>query len=187
MIIGDGTAATAADALAMLLPREREAARAEALGLARRLEFLSWQERPKVLDDFFWDEAKSRLDNERVTAVINRQGHAREHGAAVRAYARHCRGAVTAALVMLAEPARAAVADDPAAALAHRLSLQPEHQDAAEAAGWGGDDAARRERLAAALAGLPGHAFLLLATIPNDSAESFLARDAFFAAMLGQA
>lgn len=182
MIIGDGAPA---DALHMLLPREREAARAEALRLARRLEFLTWQERPKVLDDFFWDEAKSRLDNEQVTAVINRQGHGREHAAAVRAYARHCRGAVTAALVMLAEPARAVAADEPAAALAHRLSLQPEHQDAAAAGRWDEDDA-RRDRYAGTLAGLPGHAFLLLAMSPNDSAESFHARDAFFAAMLGQ-
>jgi hypothetical protein len=37
------------------------------------------------------------------------------------------------------------------------------------------------------MAALPGHAFLLLAMSPSDSADSFLARDAFFAAMLGQA
>ncbi len=181
MIIGDGASA---DALHMLLPREREAARAEARHLARRLEFLTWQERPKVLDAFLWDEAKSRLDNERVTAVINRQGHGPAHAAPVGAYARHCRAVVTAALVELAEPARAPAEGGEAAALAHRLSLLDEHQEAAAAAGWA--DEARRDRIASTLADLPGHAFLLLATSPNDSADSFLARDAFFAAMLGQ-
>ena len=180
MIIGDGASA---DALHMLLPREREAARAEARHLARRLEFLTWHERPKVLDAFLWDEAKSRLDNERVTAVINRQGHGPAHAAAVGAYARHCRAVVTAALVELAEPARAAEGGE-AAALAHRLSLLDEHQETADAAGWA--DEARRDRIARLLTDLPGHAFLLLAMSPNDSAESFLARDAFFAAMLGQ-
>jgi hypothetical protein len=126
MIIGDGGAS--ADALHMLLPRERDSARAEAVRLARRLEFLTWQERAKVLDDFFWDQAKSRLDNERVTAVINRQGHGRGHAAVVGTYARYCRAVVTTALVELAEPARAA--DGEAAALAYRLSLLAEHQDA---------------------------------------------------------
>ena len=40
--------------------------------------------------------------------------------------------------------------------------------------------------LQAQLTGLPGFAFMLLTLYPNDSAESFMARDAFWTALLGR-
>jgi hypothetical protein len=44
-------------------------------------------------------------------------------------------------------------------------------------------DGARLERY---LSRLPGFAFVFLAASPSDSAASFMARDAFWAAMLGR-
>ena len=89
-------------------------------------------------------------------------------------------GAVTAAtLLQLAEPVRVVEA---AAALIHLFSLETAHREAAQE--WLG--AQDHSGLATSLAGRPGCAFLLLILSPSDSAESFLARDAFWAAMLGR-
>jgi arabinofuranan 3-O-arabinosyltransferase len=86
---------------------------------------------------------------------------------------------VAAALLLLGDPPRV---HDEAAALVHFLSLQREHQEAA--LDWIGDG--HHTLLAGRLPSWPGCAFLLLILSPSDSAESFLARDAFWAAMLGR-
>ena len=72
-------------------------------------------------------------------------------------------------------------ADGGSAALTWRVSLVAAQRQAAEA--W--LDAGHGDEVALELKRRPGYAFLLLGLCPSDSAESFMARDAFFAAMLG--
>lgn len=165
--------------LRALLPREWRAAEAVATGFARRIEFLGWDERAEILDGFFWGEARARLDKDQVTAVVNRTAPDRALTAATMAYARYCRAVVSATLLTLGEPP---LVREASAALAHYFSLLAGHQEAA--VDWIG--LGRHDRVARALERLPGHAFLLLALNPDDSAESFIARDAFFAATHGR-
>ena len=166
--------------LRALLPREWAAAEAEAAGLARRFEFLAWEERAEILDALLWGQAKARIREDQVTLIVNRKaGGDHPANAAAMACARYCRAVVSATLLTLGEPA---VIQHAAAALAHYFSLLTEHQEAA--ADWIGRD--RHGRVARELERLPGHAFLLLALNPDDTAESFVARDAFFAATHGR-
>lgn len=169
------------DALGDLAGPERREAGSQAEALARRLEFLTWADRAAALDGFFWGQAKARLRHETITAVINRRGRDDAASAAeIERYALHCRAVATAILARLGEPVRVAAH---AAALTYRASLLEDHREAAEAWVEGG----RRAEAERELARHPGYAFLLLAMSPNDSAESFAARDAFLAAMLGRA
>ncbi len=147
--------------------------------LIRRFEFLTWTGRADILDAFFWSEAKTRLPHELITSVINRRAGGAAALAEIAAFARFARAVLTAALIGLDEPARI---EDEAAALSYRLSLLPAHN--AVAAAWSD---AQPDHAGPELARRPGFAFLLLALSPDDSAESFMARDAFFAAMLGRA
>lgn len=147
--------------------------------LARRLEFLTWDGRGDILDAFFWSEAKTRLSHELITAVINRRVGGPAALAEIEGFTRYARAVLTAALLGLDEPARV---EDGTAFLAYRLSLLPAHNEAARA--W--LDGQPSPGPLHGLARRPGFAFLLLALSPSDSAESFLARDAFFAAMLGR-
>jgi hypothetical protein len=181
MAVGDGVVGRALRGLA---PPERGGAEAEAGELARRLEFLTWDDRAAMLDEFFWRQARARLRHELITAVVARRaGEGAAGSPEVGRFALYCRAVLTAALAGLGEPARIACA---AAALTHRLSLAGPDLHAAEA--WlDAAGADRREAAARELARRPGYAFLLLALCPNDSAESFAARDAFFAAMHGRA
>lgn len=175
---GDDAIGSAADGLS---PRDRIEAERSAADLTRRLEFLPWVDRAAVLDSFYWSEARDRLSHELVTAVIARAAPpGREAAGGVRDYAWYCRTVTGAVLDALGEPARI---EDEAAALTHRLSPHEPQAEAGEA--WL-DGEGRREALLPALACRPGYAFLLLAMNPSDSAESFTARDAFLAAMLGR-
>ena len=71
---------------------------------------------------------------------------------------------------------------DEGAALIHYFSAEPAHREAALE--WIG--AGHHHGLASRLPAWPGCAFLLLILSPSDSAESFIARDAFWTAMLGR-
>lgn len=162
-----------------LLPTGWEAAAGHARRLAEETRYLPWADRARVFDRFLWAEAGDRLAKEEVTAIVNRQRPGGDGAARVAAYALFCRGVLTAALLLIEDTA---AIDHAAAAVVHSLSLDRRHQDAA--ADWMGHD--RRDALASGLRGWPGCAFLLLVAAPNDSADSFLARDAFWAAMLGR-
>ena len=165
-------------ALAGLPWAERGGADREAAELARRLEFVPWADRAAILDGFYWGQARARLSHELITAVINRCGCDPAGAERVGGFVRYCRAVTTAALLRLDEPPR--VEGGPAA-LTWRLSLLGAQREAAEA--W--FDVGRRDQAALELRGRPGYAFLLLGMCPSDSAESFTARDAFFATMLG--
>ncbi len=165
-------------ALAAALPGCWRAALAAAEELARRVRYLSWPDRAKALDGYLWNEARARLSTDGVTAVVNRHAEVFRPGHPSGAYASWCTTVIGAVLTLLDEPHRPSCAEH---ALTLLLSRQPEHRDAADA--WLVE--VTPEDLQRELARLPGYAFLLLTLYPNDCAESFVARDAFWMAMLG--
>ncbi len=148
--------------------------------LTEEIRYLPWADRAKAFDRFFWAAARSRLTTEDVTAIVNRQSGSVSDPARVESYTRYCRAVVTATLLSLDDTKSCG---DAAAALVHFFSLDRLHQEGAVT--WIGDG--HHAELAGGLPGWPGCAFLLLILSPSDSAESFLARDAFWAAMLGRA
>jgi hypothetical protein len=162
-----------------VLPAAWNRAATAAAVLAGRARYLPWQDRATAFDEFYWAEARRRLATDDITAIVNRQAGKIAEPERIDLYGRFC-GAVTAATLMQLDD-RAPLAD-PAAALIHFFSLEPVHRD--RAVDWIG--AGHHQGLAASLASWPGCAFLLLILSPSDSAESFLARDAFWAAMLGR-
>ncbi|HMR29460.1 MAG TPA: hypothetical protein PKA13_00960 [Geminicoccaceae bacterium] len=166
-------------ALPTTTPEAWRDARTEAAHLARRLQYLTWPDRARVLDEYLWERVRVALSSDLVTAVINRQCQSHPDAARVAAHAGYCSAVLTGALVTLAEGR--GVGGVPHA-LALLLSQKQEHRDAAIA--WIAETAATGA-LQAQLTRLPGFAFMLLTLYPNDSAESFMARDAFWAAMLG--
>lgn len=156
-------------------------ARAEAAQLARRLQYLTWPDRARVLDEYLWERVRVGLSSDLVTSVINRQGQTHPEAGRVAAHASYCSAVLTGTLAILAEGRGVGGAPH---ALTLLLSQKQEHRDAAIA--WIAETAAATF-LQAQLTKLPGFAFMLLTLYPNDSAESFMARDAFWAAMLGRA
>ncbi|MCS6877698.1 MAG: hypothetical protein N2038_03370 [Geminicoccaceae bacterium] len=164
--------------LAAALPKDWPMALAAAEDLAQRLRYLSWPDRARVLDDYLWAQARERLSTDGVTAVVNRHAEAFRPGHPSRGYAVWCQSIVSAVLVLLEEAGPVLCAPQ---ALTCLLSLRPEHRALVDP--WLAETTP--EELHRELARLPGYAFLLLTLCPNDSAESFMARDAFWRAMLG--
>lgn len=150
----------------------------DARELAARLRFLPWGDRARQLDAWCWQRAQVELTLEQITGIVNRQARYLRETPAARRFADRTSGAIAGALYGLGEGGRIPCHT---AALVHLLSGEPALQQPAIA--WLA--AAGSEGLGAAMAQLPGFAFLFLVLYPNDSAESFMARDAFFAAMLG--
>lgn len=153
--------------------------REEAAALARRIHYLGWSDRTAVIDEFLWTRARTTLSSEQVTAIINRIASGERRDASALAYAAYCGAVVSGALAVLrdATPIRC---DAQALVL-----LATDREDLRAAAlDWLERDAGGA--LAAVIAGRPGHAFLLLSRTASDTAQSFVARDAFFAAMLGR-
>ena len=161
------------------VPNGWQDAAAHARRLATRLEYLPWADRMVQLDDFVWSEARRLLSNEEITAVINRLRHSQGGSWSILEYATVCSSILTGVLLQLKEPRDIA---SPIHAMALLLSRKTEHQQLA--ASW--VRAMGHDALEGTMNSMPGFAFMFLATYPNDSAESFMARDAFWAAMLGR-
>lgn len=164
--------------LAERLPGQWRTALATAEDLARRLQYLSWADRAKLLDEYCWTQARVRLSTDGVTAVVNRHAEVFKRGHPSGAYATWCSAIVASVLLLLDEPGPVVAAEQ---ALTHLLSAHPPHRAAVD--GWLGERTPAE--LQRELARFPGYAFLLLTLCPNDTAESFMARDAFWQAMLG--
>ena len=160
------------------VPNGWQAAAGQSRRLATRLAFLPWADRSRLLDDFIWGEARRLLSNDEITAVINRQPYTLATSHAILEYTTMCSAVMTSVLVLLDE---SGVADCAQHALVLLLSRETRHQEAAVDWVQKGGFAS----LQAEMTTLPGFAFLYLAIYPNDSAESFMARDAFWTAMLG--
>lgn len=160
-------------------PGEADEIAAQALRLARELQYLTWPDRARALDGLLWASARAMLTSEEITAVINRQPLHAARGGRIAAYAARCSTFAATLLAALGE--RGAVGEE-LQALTMLLSEAEADREAAvawiERHGCGA--------IEAQLAGLPGYAFFFLTVHPNDSAESFMARDAFRAAMLGR-
>ena len=165
--------------LCRVQPEDWDRAAAAARRLADSTRYLPWGDRVQVFDELFWAEANHRLSTEDVTAIVNRQAGRLGGQAEVGTYTRFCSAVVATALVQLDEPLGVA---DEGAALIHYFSAEPAHREVALE--WIG--AGHHHGLAGRLPAWPGCAFLLLILSPSDSAESFIARDAFWAAMLGR-
>jgi hypothetical protein len=144
------------------VPEAWRDARGEAARLACRLQYLTWPDRARVLDEF------------------NRQSQRPLQVERVAAYAGYCSAVLTGMLATLGE---SGAVGNAAQALTFLLSQKDQHREAA--VDWVAATAATAV-LQAQLTGLPGFAFMLLTLYPNDSAESFMARDAFWTALLGR-
>lgn len=164
--------------LRSVLPDGWQPAAEQAAQLGEGLRYLPWCDRLRAIDGFLWAEAQARLVEGDVTAIINRQTRSIREPLRLAGYTLFCRAVITAFLLEVGEgePTEAP------AAILHHFSLEQRHQQAAE--GWLGREAT--DGLASCLRSAPGCAFFLLILSPSDSAMSFLARDAFWAAMLGR-
>ncbi len=153
--------------------------------LVRQLEYLPWTGRADTFDTYFLRQAEAMLRPKGLTELVN--GHVSGAEAppgdlAHRAerFALWSRAIVTAVLLQLQERVEIA---HPCQALTYLLTR--ELCFARAAAAWTGKHGmAAVERT---LRGLPGYALVLLAASPNDTAERFMARDAFWAAVTDRA
>jgi hypothetical protein len=165
------------------LPDSWRFAHQMALDLARQVEHLAWAGRAEAFDAFFLRQAEAMLRPQGLSQLISRDQPALDlppAGTVERRAARFVswsRAILGAALVELTEHDEVANVHQ---ALTYLLS--GELRLARAAAAW----TARHgvAPVAEVLADLPGYALVLLAASPNDTAERFKARDAFWSAVL---
>lgn len=194
MLEGPRQAAAATDCvtLAMIDTQERTRAYLErrfpgrwlrachtAWSLAQQLEYLAWSERCTVLDNHVWREAKAKLSNDEVTAIVNRKVETLADIKNIENFVADAKAVTTGVLMMLNAPIEVASSGQ---LICHLLS---DDDDRLETAGCFIMETSLAP-LNTQLAQLPGLSFLLLAMQPGDNAISFAARDAFWSAMLGQ-
>jgi hypothetical protein len=150
----------------------------------RQLEFLAWDARADGLDTYFLRQAETMLRPEGLTELIGGPSGAPDPARTTpdleERLARFCtwnRAIVTAVLLDLHE--RRDVIN-PHQAVTYLLTRHVPFVRAAAA--WSAK--AGMAPIRHALSELPGYALVLLAMSPNDTAERFLARDAFWAAVM---
>lgn len=166
------------------LPQSWRFAHQMAADLVRQIEFLAWSGRVDAFDTYFLRQAEGMLRANGLTELVSGQNPPagdpalrREIEQRAGRFAGWSRAIVTAVLLDLDE--RPAVTS-PQQALTYLLSREVAFARAA--ASWtAGFGMAPIER---ALGELPGYALVLLAASPNDTAERFMARDAFWAAVM---
>jgi hypothetical protein len=166
-----------------MLPESWRFASQIAVELARQAEHLAWAGRSEIFDVWFLRQAETLLGVTGVNRLISGEPAADDPPRAESVEERRLRfgtwsrAVITAVLVEL--PEEPAVGN-PHQALTHLLS--GELRLARMAAGW--TAAHGVAPLQHALRELPGYALVLLAASPNDTAERFMARDAFWAAVM---
>jgi hypothetical protein len=155
-----------------------------AVDLVRQLEFLPWSARADAFDAYFLRQAEAMLRPEGLTELINGPSAPSAGPCAMldleERLARFCtwsRVVVTAVLLDLNERREVT---NPHQALTY---LVTRHVPFARAAGEGSAKAGITP-LRDAFGELPGYALVLLAMSPNDTAGRFLARDAFWTAVM---
>jgi hypothetical protein len=174
--------------LQRVLPDSSRFAHQMTLDLARQVEYLAWPGRAEAFDTYFLRQAEAMLRPRGLTNLVHghpsphadvlqldRNRHTQDERAA--RFARWSRSIVAAVLLELGETGE--VTSAPQALtylLAGELSL------ARAAALWTALQG--MGFVEQALRGLPGYALVLLAASPNDTAERFMARDAFWAAVM---
>jgi hypothetical protein len=154
--------------------------------LVRQLEFLAWNARADALDAYLLRQGETMLRPAGLTELIGGPSELPEPALTTpdleESLARFCtwnRAIVTA--VLLAMDERRDVTN-PHQAVTYLLTQHVPFVRAAAA--WSAKVGMAPVRQA--LVELPGYALLLLAMSPNDTAERFLARDAFWAAVVNR-
>jgi hypothetical protein len=151
--------------------------------LAQRLEFLAWAGRADAFDTYFLRQAEAMLRPNGLTELIGGtapRGEDQTTPDLEERLARFCtwsRAIVTAVLLELGERREVI---NPHQALTYLLTRHVPFARAAAA--WAAK--AGMTPIKKALCELPGYALVLLAMSPNDTAERFLARDAFWTAVM---
>ncbi len=166
-----------------MLPASWRFAYQTTLDLLNRIEHLAWHDRADALDNYFSRQADGMLGAARVSAMVGGainpldgtpaecQGDDRAAGFAV-----WCRAITTAVMIDLDQDR---LIKEPTQALTYLVAR--DWQFAKSAATWVAQHG--MAPIAEALGNLPGYAIVLLATSPNDTAERFMARDAFWQAV----
>ena len=166
------------------LPDSWRFAHQMAVDLVRQLEFLAWSGRADAFDTYFLRQAEAMLRPQGLTELINGPSTPSDGEQTTldleERLARFCtwsRVVVTAVLLDLDERREVTNAHQ---ALTYLLTR---HVPFARAAGvWSAKSGIAPVR--EALSELPGYALVLLAMSPNDTAERFMARDAFWTAIM---
>jgi hypothetical protein len=166
------------------LPDSWRFAQQMALDLVRQLEFLAWDARADALDTYFLRQAKAMLRPEGLSELIGGPSGPSEWAQTTpdleERLARFCtwNRAIVAAVLLGLDERRDVI--NPHQALTYLLTRHVPFVRAA--AGWSAK--AGMAPIRQALGELPGYALVLLAMSPNDTAERFLARDAFWTAVM---
>jgi hypothetical protein len=169
--------------LQRMLPDSWRFAQQMAVDLVRQLEYLAWAGRADTFDTYFLRQAEAMLRPKGLTELISGQRPSCDSIAARRLekratrFATWSRAIVSAVLLDLCEREEV---DNAQQALTYLVSC--ELRLAKAAALWTAEHGmAPVERT---LRELPGYALVLLAASPNDTAERFMARDAFWTAVM---
>lgn len=170
-------------ALQQMLPASWRFAYQTALDLLNRIEHLAWHDRADALDNYFSRQADGMLGAARVSAMVGGSidplgGVHTQHQGDDRAaaFAIWCRAITTAVMIDLDQDRSI---KEPTQALTYLVAR--DWQFAKSAASWVAKYG--MAPVAEALGSLPGYAIVLLATSPNDTAERFMAREAFWQAV----
>ena len=164
------------------LPDSWRLAEQMAADLARQIQHLAWADRSETFDAWFLRQAETMLTPAGVSTLISGDGAASDPPEATVEERAARFGTWSRAVVMavLAELAETSEVDNPHQALTHLLS--GDFRLARTAAAWTAERG--KAPLQTVLRELPGYALVLLAASPNDTAERFMARDAFWAAVM---
>ena len=156
------------------------------IDLMRQLEFLAWSGRADAIDTYLLRQAETILRAEGLTELIGRQSEPSTAAGIVsdldERLIRFCawsRAIVTAVLLELDERREVVNAHQ---ALTYLLTRDVPFARAA--ARWSAN--VGMAPLQEVLCQLPGYALVFLAMSPNDTAERFMARDAFWAAVVSR-
>lgn len=165
--------------LQRVLPDSWRFAHQMASDLVRQVEYLAWSARADAFDTYFLRQAEAMLRPAGLTDLISGETTWAAQGIEERAarFTAWSRAIVTAVLLDLGERIEVCSASQ---ALTYLLSRDVRFAKAA--ASWTADHG--MHTVEAALRELPGYALVLLAASPNDTAERFMARDAFWAAVM---
>jgi hypothetical protein len=169
--------------LQQMLPTGWRFAHQTAHELISQIEHLAWDDRADKLDAYFTRQADGMLGSKRMGAMVGARlslvGDTAEpvppNGQAAD-FATWCRAVTTAVMIDLEERLEI---EEPTQALTYLVAR--DWQFARSAAAWVAENG--MAPIAEAMKSLPGYAIVLLATSPNDTAERFVARDAFWEAV----
>ena len=169
--------------LQQMLPASWRFAYQTTLDLLNRIEHLAWCDRADALDNYFSRQADGMLGSARVSAMVGGSidplgGAANQNQGDGRAadFATWCRAITTAVMIDLNQDRSI---KEPTQALTYLVAR--DWHFAKSAVVWVAKHG--MTPIADALGRLPGYAIVLLATSPNDTAERFMAREAFWQAV----